>query len=268
MDLGLRDAAAVVTGGSSGMGRAAAECLADDGARVAVLARRKSELDETVAALGRHGSPDPLGLSVDVTDPAAIEAAFAEVGARWGALHILVNTVGPGDTGTIDSLSDEAWQRSFEIGVMGAVRCTRAALPWLRRAEWGRIVNVSAHSTKRQAPTLVAYTAAKSALASVSKNLAKTLAKDGILVNTVSPGTFLSGGVKAWLSGMAKQRGIDPNSLEDLNRIIAEDFGEPSDLGRAGLPEEIGAVIAFLASRRNSYMTGANVNVDGGSDFA
>lgn len=268
MDLGLRDAAAVVTGGSSGMGRAAAECLADDGARVAVLARRKSELDETVAALGRRGSPDPLGLSVDVTDPAAIEAAFAEVGARWGALNILVNTVGPGDTGTIDTLSDEAWQRSFEIGVMSAVRCTRAALPWLRRAEWGRIVNVSAHSTKRQAPTLVAYTAAKSALASVSKNLAKTLAKDGILVNTVSPGTFLSGGVKTWLSGMAKQRGIDPNSLEDLNRIIAEDFGEPSDLGRAGLPDEIGAVIAFLASRRNSYMTGANVNVDGGSDFA
>jgi NAD(P)-dependent dehydrogenase (short-subunit alcohol dehydrogenase family) len=267
MDLGLRDATAVVTGGSSGMGRAAAECLADDGARVAVFARRKAELDEAVAALRRHGSPDPLGLPVDVTDAAAIEAAFAELGARWGALNILVNTVGPGDTGTIDTLSDEAWQRSLDLGLMSAVRVTRAALPWLRRAEWGRIVNVSAHSIKRQTPTLVAYTAAKSALASLSKNLAKTLAKENILVNTVSPGTFLTGGVKAWLQGMAKQRGVDPNSLEDLNRIIAEDFHEPSDLGRAGLPDEIGAVIAFLASRRNSYMTGANVNVDGGSDF-
>jgi NAD(P)-dependent dehydrogenase (short-subunit alcohol dehydrogenase family) len=267
MDLGLRDATAVVTGGTSGMGRAAAECLADDGARVAVFARRKAELDDTVAALRQRGSPDPLGLPVDVADPVAIDAAFAEVGARWGALNILVNTVGPGDTGTIDTLSDEAWQRSLDLGVMSAVRVTRAALPWLRKAGWGRIVNVSAHSTRRQAPTLIAYTAAKSALASVSKNLARTLAKESILVNTVSPGTFLSGGVKAWLQGMAKQRGIDPNSLEDLNRIIAEDFHEPSDLGRAGLPEEIGAVIAFLASRRNSYMTGANVNVDGGSDF-
>lgn len=268
MDLGLRDATAVVTGGSSGMGRAAAECLADDGARVAVFARRKAELDETVAALRERGSPDPLGLSLDVTDAAAIEAAFAEVGARYGALNILVNTVGPGDTGTIDTLSEEAWQRSLEHGLMSAVRVTRAALPWLRKAEWGRIVNVSAHSTRRQTPTLIAYTAAKSALSSVSKNLAKTLAPENILVNTVSPGTFLSGGVKAWLQGMAKQRGIDPNSLADLNRIIAEDFHEPSDLGRAGLPEEIGAVIAFLASRRNSYMTGANVNVDGGSDFS
>jgi NAD(P)-dependent dehydrogenase (short-subunit alcohol dehydrogenase family) len=268
MDLGLRDATAVVTGGSSGMGRAAAECLADDGARVAVFARRQAELEETVAALRRRGSPDALGLAVDVSDPAATLAAFAELGARWGALNILVNTVGSGDTGTIDTLSDQAWQRSLELGLMSAVRVTRAALPWLRKADWARIVNVSAHSTKRQTPTLIAYTAAKSALASVSKNLARTLAKENILVNTVSPGTFLTGGVKAWLQGMAQQRGIDPNSLEDLNRIIAEDFHEPSDLGRAGLPEEIGAVIAFLASRRNSYMTGANVNVDGGSDFS
>jgi 3-oxoacyl-[acyl-carrier protein] reductase len=268
MDLGLRDAAAVVTGGSSGMGRAAAECLAEDGARVAVFARRRAELDETVKALLELGSPDAVGLSVDVGDPAAVESAFAEVGARWGALNILINTVGPGDTGTIDTLPDAGWQRSLELGLMSVVRCTRAALPWIRKAEWGRIVNVSAHSTKRQTPTLIAYTAAKSALTSVSKNLAKTLARENILVNTVSPGTFLSGGVKSWLQGMAKQRGIDPTSLEDLNRIIAEDFGEPSDLGRAGLPAEIGAVIAFLASRRNSYMTGANVNVDGGSDFS
>ena len=120
---------------------------------------------------------------MDVTDAAAIDAAFAELGARWGALNILVNTVGPGDTGTIDTLSDEAWQRSLELGLMSAVRCTRAALPWLRKAEWGRIVNVSAHSTQRQTPTLIGYTAAKSALTSMSKNLAKTLAKENILVN-------------------------------------------------------------------------------------
>ncbi len=267
MELGLAGATAVVTGGTQGMGRSTAEHLARDGARVAVLARSPAGLKETEEALRALGSPDAVGLAVDVTDAAAIDAAFATLGERWDALNILVNTVGPGATGTIDQLSEEGWTASFELGTMSAVRCVRAALPLLRAAEWARIVNVSAHSTKRQAPTLVGYTAAKSALTSISKNLAKTLAPEGILVNTVSPGTFLTGGVRSWLEGMAEKRGIDPTSLEDLNRIIAEDFGEPCDLGRAGLPDEIGVVIAFLASRANSYMTGANVNVDGGSDF-
>jgi NAD(P)-dependent dehydrogenase (short-subunit alcohol dehydrogenase family) len=268
MDLGFRGAAVALTAGSSGMARAAAECMAADGARVAVLARGRRALDETAARLRALGSPDAIGLAVDVADPAAVDAAFAEIGARWGELNALVNAVGPADLGTIDTLSDEGWRRSLELGLMSAVRCTRAALPWLRKAQWARIVNLSAHSVKRQTPRLIAYTASKAALTSVSKNLAKTLAPENILVNTVSPGTFLTGGLKGWLTEIAPKRGIDPDSLEDANRIIREDFGEPCDLGRAGLPEEIGAVIAFLASKRNSYMTGADVNVDGGTDFA
>jgi 3-oxoacyl-[acyl-carrier protein] reductase len=268
MELGLSGAAAVVTGGTQGMGRAAAELLARDGARVAVFARSPEALEETAAALRRLGSPDAAGIRVDVADPASVGAGFAEVARRWGHLNALVNTVGPSITGTIDELNDDQWRENFDIGTMSAVRCVSAALPLLRKAEWARIVIVSAHSTRRQAPALISYTAAKSALTSISKNLARTLAPEGILVNTVSPGTFLTGGVRRWLEGMAAERGIDPTSLQDLNRIIAEDFGEPSDLGRAGLPEEIGAVIAFLASRLNSYMTGADVNVDGGSDFS
>lgn len=267
MDLGLRDATAVVTGGTKGMGRATAELFARDGARVALLARNEDDLSEAVEALRTLGSPDPVGISTDVADAGSIGAAFGQLADRWGALNILVNTVGPGLTGTIDEFDDAAWEQTFEVGTMSAVRCVRFALPLLRKAEWARIVVVSAHSTKRQAPTLIAYTASKAALTSLSKNLAKTLAPEGILVNTVSPGTFLTGGVRSWLEGIAEERGIDPDSLADLNRIIEEDYGEPCDLGRAGLPEEIGRVIVFLASRSNSYMTGANVNVDGGSDF-
>jgi len=267
MDLGVRGAAAVVTGGTKGMGRSTAEFLARDGARVAVFARGRESLDEAVGALRSLGSPDPIGLSVDVGDTGSVTAAFEQIAARWGVLNVLVNTVGPGLTGTIDEFTDDQWAATFNMGTMSAVRCVRAALPLLRKAGWARIVNVSAHSTKRQTPTLIGYTASKAALTSFSKNLAKTLAPEGILVNTVSPGTFLTGGVRDWLEEMAAKRGIDPTSLEDLNRVIAEDFGEPSDLGRAGLPDEIGAVIAFLGSKANSYMTGADVNVDGGSDF-
>ena len=269
MDLGFQGAAAVVSGGSKGMGRAAAECLAAEGARVAVLARGRQALDDTVAALRRAGSPDAVGISTDLTVRADVDAAFAQLSERWGACNVLVNAAGPVEVGIrrFEDLDDDEWMATFDIGTLSAARCVRAALPMLRAAEWARIVNVSAHSTKRQSPDLVAYTASKAALTSLSKNLSSSLASDGILVNTVSPGSFLSEGMRAYLRALPPERGVDPDSLEDAMRVIAEDFGHPAHLPRAGDPNEIGPVIAFVASRLNSYMTGANINVDGGSDF-
>ncbi len=270
MDLGLAGAVAVVSGGSKGMGRAAAECLAAEGARVAVLARGREALDATAEALRRLGSPDALAIRADLTVRADVDAAFAEIAQRWGECNVLVNAAGPVEVGIrrFEDLDDEEWLATFDIGTLSAARCVRAALPLLRAAQWARIVNVSAHSTRRQSADLVAYTASKAALTSLSKNLSLSLAPDGILVNTVSPGSFLSEGMRSYLGSLPKERGVDPNSLEDAMRVIAEDFGHPAHLRRAGDPGEIGPVIAFLASRLNSYMTGANVNVDGGSDFS
>jgi 3-oxoacyl-[acyl-carrier protein] reductase len=269
MDLGLSGAAAVVNGGSKGMGRAAAECLAAEGAKVAVLARGPAALEATVDAMRSAGSPDAIGILTDLTSAADVAAAFEQVGARWGELNVLVNAAGPVDVGVtgFESLDDDEWMATFDIGTMSAVRCVRSALPLLRKASWARIVNVSAHSTKRQSPHLVAYTAAKAAMTAVSKNLSLSLAPDGILVNTVSPGSFLSEGMRAYLDRQPPERNIEPGSLTDAMRVMVEDFGHPAHLPRAGDPREIGPVITFLASRINSYMTGANVNVDGGSDF-
>jgi NAD(P)-dependent dehydrogenase (short-subunit alcohol dehydrogenase family) len=266
MDLGLADATVAVTGGTKGMGRAAAECFAADGARVAVLARGQAALDATLAALKDLGSPDTIGIPVDVSRRPGVEAAFHEIGDRWGHLNALVNTVGPGG-GTLEEMSDEQWDATFRIGTMAAVHCVRAALPLLRSADWARIVNVSAHSTQRQNPMLIAYTASKSALTSISKNLAKSLAPEGILVNTVSPGTIVTASFTEALKPILEKEGWDASDPRDIMRWIEQTYHQPADLGRAGLPDEVGAVIAFLASRRNGYVTGANVNVDGGSDF-
>ncbi|MEV5652025.1 SDR family oxidoreductase [Nocardia sp. NPDC052254] len=264
MDLGLKDAAAVVVGGSRGMGLATARCLAEEGARVAVLGRARDALDHAVGELSRSGSPDAVGLVADVRDGAAIEAAFAELGRRWdGELNVLVNTVGPYVQGSFDVLADEQWREAVDDGVMSMVRSVRAALPLLRRAQWARIVNFSAHSTQRQSVPLVAYTAAKAMLTSASKNLSLLLAPEEILVNVVSPGTFVTPGLVDW----ARSVGIDSEDPYRLMSVIGEHYGHPAQLPRAGRPEEIGPVVTFLASRRNSYMTGANVNVDGGSDF-
>ena len=265
MDLGLAGAAVVIAGGTNGMGRAAADCFAADGARVAVLARSRGDLDETASALTALGSPDALGLETDLLDGASVAAAITEIGERWGHLNALVNAAGPLPGGLVDVESaDEDWHAVFDGLALSSVRTIRAALPHLRRAEWARIVNVSAMSTKRQSPSLIAYTAAKSALTSLTKNLAQTLAPDGILVNTVSPGTFATTSFKAALAGMP---GVDENDLHDIMRFIGEGFGHHVFLERAADPAEIGPVIAFAASARNTYMTGANLNVDGGSDF-
>jgi 3-oxoacyl-[acyl-carrier protein] reductase len=270
LDLGLRDAAVVINGGSKGMGRAAAETIAAEGARVAVLARSADALEETVGVLRQLGAEDAVALRADITDRAQVDAAFAAVSERWGgALNVLVNATGPVEVGIgrFNDVEDDEWAATFDIGTIGAVRCVRAALPLLRAAKWARIVNVSAHSTRRQSPDIVAYTAAKAALTSLSKNLSMSLAPEGILVNTVSPGSFLSEGMKNYLRALPPSRRADPDDLYDAMRVMTEDFGHPARLGRAGDPREIGPVIAFAASRANTYMTGADINVDGGSDF-
>jgi 3-oxoacyl-[acyl-carrier protein] reductase len=266
MDLGLNGSAAAVTGGTKGMGRAIAETLAAEGARVAVLARGRPGLDDTVSRLVALGAPDSVGLSVDVADGDQVVAGFTELGQRWGELNVLVNTVGPGP-GRFEELSDEGWSRAFELGTMGAVRTVRAGLPLLRAASWARIVNLAAHSIQRQSPILPAYTASKAALVSLTKNLARSLAGDGILVNTVSPGTIVTASFTEALADVFAERGLDASDPRDVMSWIEEVFHHPADLGRAGLPEEVAAVVCFLASKRNGYVTGANVNVDGGSDF-
>jgi 3-oxoacyl-[acyl-carrier protein] reductase len=269
MDLGLADARVLVVGGSRGMGRAAAETFAREGARVAVLARASQALDETVAHLSSAGSPESVALTADLTNLSEVDSAIDLLGSRWGALEVLVNAAGPVEVGIgpFDRLDDDEWRATFDIGVLSAVRTVRRSLSLLRRGSFARVVNVSAHSTKRQSPDLVAYTAAKAALSSLTKNLSQSLASEGILVNTVSPGSFLSEGMQGYLRSLPPERGVDSTSLTDAMRVIAEDFGHPAHLGRAGDPAEIGPVIAFLGSRINSYMTGADVNVDGGSDF-
>lgn len=263
MDLGLADAAVVVQGGTQGMGRSAAECFAADGAKVAVLARTQVDLDATTERLLALGAADAIGLRADITRAEQVDAAFDLVRERWHTLNVLVNATGPTAIGDFDQLTDDDWLATIDIGAMGMIRCVRAALPLLRAADWARIVNVSAHSTKRQSADLIAYTAAKAMVTSVTKNLSLHLAKDEILVNTVSPGSYATESLRHWATSV----GIDPDDLHAIWRGIDEHFGHPSHLPRAGDPSEIGPVIVFAASPRNTYMTGANINVDGGSDF-
>ncbi len=197
MDLGLAGANVVVAGGTKGMGLAAAECFAEDGANVAVLARRQGPLDEALESLQALGSPDPTRHPHRPEQRRVDRGGVRHHRRTLGWHRQLAGERGRARAarGTSSRSPTTEWFEAIEIGTLSAVRCVRSCLPMIRAAEWGRIVNVSAHSTKRQTAGLIAYTAAKAALTSISKNLSLHLAPEEILVNTVSPGTFLSEGL-------------------------------------------------------------------------
>ncbi|MCW2914485.1 MAG: oxidoreductase, short chain dehydrogenase/reductase family protein [Actinomycetia bacterium] len=263
MDLGFSGATALVVGGTRGVGLATALCLAGEGCRLGIVGRDAAQVKETGRRLAEAGSPEVLELQADVGSGEELDAVFTSIRSRWSALNVLINTVGPTGAGRFEDLDDASWKDAFDLGTIGAVRCTRAALPLLRGAAWARIVNVTAMSVQHQTPYLVSYTAAKSALLSVTKNLARSLAPEGILVNAVAPGPILTD----WARPALAAAGVDSRDPVAAFEALAQDHRMSADLGRFGLPEEVAAVIAFCASRRNGYMTGAHLNVDGGSDF-
>jgi 3-oxoacyl-[acyl-carrier protein] reductase len=266
MDLGLRGRATVVAGGTRGMGRAVAEQLAAEGCRVAVLARTERTLRETEEELAELGAADAIGLQVDLLDTGEVEAAFTFLDERWGELNVLVNAMGGGDVGGLDDLTDNDWLEAFDSGVVAMIRTVRAALPLLRKASFGRIVNIAASGIRHQSPGLIGWTAAKAAQASASKNLARALAADGILVNTVCPGMVMTPAIEEYVAD-ADPEGLPEGPLETAYAAIERDFATPNDIGRIGLPEEVAALVVFLASEPASFLCGATIPIDGGSDF-
>jgi 3-oxoacyl-[acyl-carrier protein] reductase len=259
MDLGLSARACIVTGGSRGIGLEVAHRLRAEGANVLLVGRSADALNESAHTLG--GGEAVATLAADVTDPATSQAALEACLNRFGRLDVLVNGAGTSSVRAIEELTDADWQTQWELNVMASMRLMRAVIPAMRERGWGRIVNVSSSSGKRPGQRNVAYSVAKAAQLSLSRAYADAYAKDGVLINAVTPGPVAS---ELWLA---------PGGLVD--QTVAARGGtreQVLEAAAAGLPRrrlaeaaEIAAVIVFLCSEPAAYVAGAAWSVDGGA---
>jgi 3-oxoacyl-[acyl-carrier protein] reductase len=253
MDLGLNGRVAIVAAASQGLGKACAQALAREGARVAILSRRQEELDRVAKEIGAE-----LPLACDLSRGDQIAAAVSAVKEKLGPVSILVNNCGGPPAGTFDSIAEEQWISSFHQVFLSALRLTRAVLPMMRAAKWGRVVNIVSSSVEQPIPGLIVSNAFRPALAGWAKTLSAEVASDNVLVMCAAPGRILTA------------------RTETLDKALSEKSGRPIEVVRAervsavplkryGTTEEFGNMVAFLASDRASYLTGSVIRVDGGA---
>jgi 3-oxoacyl-[acyl-carrier protein] reductase len=262
MDLGLTDKIAVVTGASAGIGKAITAALAAEGASVVLCARDGGTLGAAARELAKNGAR-LLPVASDLTSLEGVEKLRREALAAFGTIHVLVNNVGgPGRFAPFMDLSHEEWVEVLNLNLLSAVRTTRAFLPAMQRQRWGRIINIASESGVQPDPEKPHYNASKAALLNLTKSLSKAFAADGILVNAVSPAFVMTPAVHGMIEKAAREagRGFD----EEVATFLAEKRPH-IELKRPGEPHEVGAVVAFLASERASFINGANFRVDGGS---
>jgi 3-oxoacyl-[acyl-carrier protein] reductase len=256
LDLDLSGRRALVTGASGGIGAAVVRTLAEHGAEVHFCARQA----DAVAALGDErqatGTGSIVGHVADMGDGEQVSAFLAAVLAA-GNVDIVVNNVGASPSRNFLYMTDDDWSSLFELNLLSAVRCTRAALPGMRANKWGRVVMVASGAAKYPNATLIDYAASKAAMVATGKALAAKYGADGVLVNSVLPGLIHTG---MW-DRAADEVAAASGSTRDA--VIAQ-RGKAVPVGRYGTADEVAAMIVFLCSPAASYVNGAAIDVDGG----
>lgn len=262
MDLQLNDKHAIVTGGSKGIGKGIAMALANEGCSVCICARTQDELEATADELRETGA-DVLAVQADLTKGEDIDKVVNKASDTFGSIDILVNNAGTiGQSGTFEGTPLDEWRSLFELNLFAVVSITQKVIPHMKENGWGRIINISSENGTQPYPDMIHYSASKGALDNFSKALSKQYAQDNILVNTVSPAFIMTPLVSEMMDQAADEQGISKGKM--IEKFLQDDRPH-IELERPGTIEEVGSIVAFLASDKASFINGSNYRIDGGS---
>jgi 3-oxoacyl-[acyl-carrier protein] reductase len=253
LDLHLRGNRVLVTGSSRGIGLSIAQAFLAEGAQVCITGRQESTVRRSVESLGGRGATDPVwGVAGDLTQPSSVTDLIERITSTWGALDVLVLNLGSGRSAMGLAIEAAEWERVLHLNLISAMTVLGAAVPLLRAGSAPAVVFVGSIAGLEDIGAPIAYAAAKAALTQAMKSAARTLGPDGIRVNMVAPGNiFVEGGV--W-----NQR-LQANEA-DVRRMLRAEV----PLGRLGTPDEVAAMVVFVAARCASFLTGACIAIDGG----
>jgi NAD(P)-dependent dehydrogenase (short-subunit alcohol dehydrogenase family) len=258
MNLGLQNKTAVVTGSTAGIGFAIASTLAEEGASVVLSGRTEARVNFALERIRKgNKSADVRGFYADLGTAEGVEAFLRQVPET----DILVNNLGIFEIKPLLEIPDADWLRFFEVNVLSGVRLSRHYLPRMLKKKWGRIIFISSESGQQTPPEMVHYGMTKTAQIAVAKGIAESFPASGVTVNSVLVGPTSSEGVETFVDSIAKQKGI---TAADVEKDFFQNVRPSSLLKRFETPEEIAAIVAFIASEQASAITGAAVPADGG----
>ncbi|MBS1533422.1 MAG: SDR family oxidoreductase [Bacteroidetes bacterium] len=253
MDLKLKDKVALVLAASKGLGRASALALSAEGAKVAICSRNEDELKKTAAEIHKETGNPVIAITADVSDGEQVLSLIERTAETFGGIDILVNNGGGPPFDKFENFDDGAWQKAFELTLLGFSRTSRDVLPYMKKAGGGRIINIISGSVKSVLNNAVLSTAMRMGVVGMAKLMADELGPYQITVNNIAPGLILTDRVKEVLP---KDVGHE-QALKERAKTIP--------VGRIGKPEELGALVAFLASEQAAYISGTTIQIDGGS---
>lgn len=257
MDTGLKNKTVLVTASSMGIGKAVAELFAEEGSKIAISSRSKENLLSTAKELKAKFNIEPFWSVCDLNKQKDIESTFNAVNSQFGNIDVLVNNCGGPVPGLFQQLDEDDWNSAYEQVLLSAVRLSKLVLPGMMSNNWGRIINLTSISVKQPVDNLILSNSLRAAVTGFTKSLSNEVAKFNITVNNVAPGMTLTSRLYELAVIEAKEKG------KSHEEILAE-MSKRVPMNRLARPEEIAAVVLFLASKQASYVTGVTVQVDGG----